>query len=282
MVVLRAIGGFFARIGRWIRDTAWVQPLLIVGGIFAIIFSIPYITKWVQSWFVKAEAGEVYYRQHTLSCEGAAEKNSEVDKLFTYMMNGRDDKDFATNAKKYGEKFFLMFGYDGCPGCETLYPAFSNAESEWYTTFGFDRTTDEYKFWYIDIASTDNEGNFLFISSEDKSIYSHYSMIFEKANTVAIESNYAKHTSDHSSYIDNADTNAHADSKDAFITPTLFIVDMKADSQALDYYGIENVLFNIPEADLPKGETSQLNYIQFLTTAWKQTVLFSESGEEVK
>ena len=40
MVVLRAIGNFFARIGRWIRDTAWVQPLLIVGGIFAIIFSM--------------------------------------------------------------------------------------------------------------------------------------------------------------------------------------------------------------------------------------------------
>ena len=40
MVVLRAIGGFFARIGRWIKETAWIQPLLIVGAIFAVIFAI--------------------------------------------------------------------------------------------------------------------------------------------------------------------------------------------------------------------------------------------------
>ena len=56
MKVLRAIGRFFARIGRWIRDTAWIQPLLIVGGIFGIIFSIPYITNWVKSWFAEGNA----------------------------------------------------------------------------------------------------------------------------------------------------------------------------------------------------------------------------------
>ena len=39
MAILRAIGRFFAKIGRWIRDTAWVQPLLIVGAIFGLIFS---------------------------------------------------------------------------------------------------------------------------------------------------------------------------------------------------------------------------------------------------
>ena len=62
MVVLRAIGKFFARIGRWIKETAWVQPLLIVGGIFAIIFSIPYIVKGVSSWFdQKGTASENFY-----------------------------------------------------------------------------------------------------------------------------------------------------------------------------------------------------------------------------
>ena len=56
MVVLRAIGGFFARIGRWIKETAWIQPLLIVGAIFAVIFSIPHIIKGVSSWFDESDS----------------------------------------------------------------------------------------------------------------------------------------------------------------------------------------------------------------------------------
>ena len=55
MKILRAIGHFFAKIGRWIANTAWVQPLLIVGGIFAIIFSIPYIKRGFENLFATAK-----------------------------------------------------------------------------------------------------------------------------------------------------------------------------------------------------------------------------------
>ena len=44
MNILRKIATPFVAIWRWIKETAWVQPLLIVGIIFAIIFSIPSIT----------------------------------------------------------------------------------------------------------------------------------------------------------------------------------------------------------------------------------------------
>ena len=69
MIILRAMGRFFARIGRWIRDTAWVQPLLIVGDIFAIIFSIPYITKWVQSWFDSSNAAQSFFSEYKLTLD---------------------------------------------------------------------------------------------------------------------------------------------------------------------------------------------------------------------
>lgn len=49
MNILKKMATPFVAIWRWIKETAWVQPLLIVGVIFAIIFSIPSITKWVQS-----------------------------------------------------------------------------------------------------------------------------------------------------------------------------------------------------------------------------------------
>ena len=78
--VLRAIGGFFAKIGRWIANTAWVQPLLIVGGIFAIIFSIPYIKNWVKSWGEEEEVDEdlEYYKNRAVSCEGAEDGTSGI------------------------------------------------------------------------------------------------------------------------------------------------------------------------------------------------------------
>ena len=50
MKVLKILATPFIAIWRWIKETAWVQPLLIVGLIFGIIFSIPSITSWVKSW----------------------------------------------------------------------------------------------------------------------------------------------------------------------------------------------------------------------------------------
>ena len=79
MVVLRAIGSFFVKIGRWIKETAWIQPLLIVGGIFAIIFSIPYISNWVSSWFDDSNAATNFYEKYKVSLDGAEKGESDAD-----------------------------------------------------------------------------------------------------------------------------------------------------------------------------------------------------------
>ena len=91
MLILKAIGSFFVKIWRWIKDTAWVQPILIVGGIFALIFSIPYISEWVSSAAGKTEG--TFYNKYSLSLEGEVilsgndEAKSEADK-FTVTYNG--------------------------------------------------------------------------------------------------------------------------------------------------------------------------------------------------
>ena len=110
MVVLRAIGRFFARIGRWIKDTAWIQPLLIVGGIFAIIFSIPYLTKWVKSWFNEESASEKYFSSKKLSLKNADKDQgkSEADDLFRYLDAYSKDEQTADQEKKFGKKFFII------------------------------------------------------------------------------------------------------------------------------------------------------------------------------
>ena len=68
MAILKSIGAFFVKIWHWIKETAWVQPLLIVGAIFAVIFSIPYITEWVGGW--TGNGAGAFYEASLLTLEG--------------------------------------------------------------------------------------------------------------------------------------------------------------------------------------------------------------------
>ena len=43
----------FVKIWDWIKETAWIQPLLIVGIVFGIIFSISPLVSWIQGILVK-------------------------------------------------------------------------------------------------------------------------------------------------------------------------------------------------------------------------------------
>ena len=89
MKVLRAIGGFFAKIGRWIANTAWIQPLLIVGGIFAVIFSIPYIKTAIENAQIdNTDYDYEYYKSFSLNLE----EGNRADKLLGYLENEEFDK----------------------------------------------------------------------------------------------------------------------------------------------------------------------------------------------
>lgn len=123
MVILKAIGAFFVKIWRWIKETAWVQPLLIVGTIFAVIFSIPYITRWMQSF--AGEGNGQFFKNYDLSLQNErfvlGEVNSDADKmtqsLYEYTLKAYDDaqtktttaNDYVGFTKQYGEKFFVVF-----------------------------------------------------------------------------------------------------------------------------------------------------------------------------
>ena len=73
---LKVIGTPFIKLWTWIKETAWVQPLLIVGIIFAVIFSIPSITSWVQSWDFGSDS-YTFLKDRQLSLEGITDKSTE-------------------------------------------------------------------------------------------------------------------------------------------------------------------------------------------------------------
>lgn len=71
MKILKVIATPFVALWRWIKETAWVQPLLIVGCIFAVIFSIPYISQGIQNLTNSSDDSLSYYKNHLLSMNGA-------------------------------------------------------------------------------------------------------------------------------------------------------------------------------------------------------------------
>ena len=272
MVVLRAIGRFFARIGRWIRDTAWVQPLLIVGGIFAIIFSIPYIIKGVQSWFKEGTAYVKFYEHYQLSIEGCDNGDSKADKLLTYLEDAAEGKATEAQKKEYGEKFYLTFVQEGCSGCESNYAGFDylkdNANKS--ESFRLNDGKDSFKLYSIFMDETDSDIDY------DGNIFDHYvfenhSQIFETACELATDSSsyyyLINQGGEGSSYYSTASNIA-----DKMESPTIFVIDLTEEGGFKVNFGISEVLFNF------SGKDGSNSYAKALTLvdAWNHQGIFAE------
>ncbi|MCQ2772547.1 MAG: hypothetical protein MJ238_04655, partial [Bacilli bacterium] len=164
MLILKAIGSFFVKIWRWIKETAWVQPILIVGGIFALIFSIPYISKWVSSAAGQSEG--TFYNKYNLSLEGEIilesgdEAVSDADKFTSVLVKNQDAiENGATSAEsldmKYGSKFFLVFIKDDCANCNTAETGFKYLKENWSKT-GYAPTASEEAFNMYTISASED------------------------------------------------------------------------------------------------------------------------------
>ena len=243
MVILRAIGAFFVKIGRWIKDTAWVQPLLIVGGIFAIIFSIPYISTWVSSWFSSTNEATAFYNSYKVSLSGCQNDtpNSDANKLFDYMANYTPANDKDADHKKWGEKFFVVFVQESCAGCEEIYKGFEVLKNEWGTgtfTAPEGKKNDEFKLYTIFIDSEET------INNETKNLFTDYffndyDAYFEDIMGIMQENYYSKRAGD--TYQSDLKT---LDNIDDFATPTVFLFDPN-DGDYQTQLGISEVLFTV-------------------------------------
>lgn len=243
MIVLRAIGRFFARIGRWIRDTAWVQPLLIVGGIFAIIFSIPYITKWVQSWFESGNQAESFFSEYKLSLEGCENGTSEADGLFKYMVGDESVNQEEAKAK-YGDKFFIMLTKSDCEGCEDAYKGLKCLRDNWNKNeFSTGDTFRMYSL-FVDTLDSDEEKNLF-----QEYFYNNYDVHFEElASAMTLAPYYSNKGGSTTSYATNIDSLADPESMSV---PTLFYVDTAYNETASQKNRLQvtEVLFTVDAKD---------------------------------
>ena len=164
MKILSAIGRFFARIGRWIKETAWIQPLLIVGSIFAIIFAIPHIIHGVQGWFSSSNNSNKFFAQYRLSLTGADKDDNEfggssdVDKFLSYIDAG-DKKDEVVKMAG-GERFFVAFIKKGA--ADDLYEGLKEFKDSFGKNDEFKDLNGKFRLLtvFTDTTNDDNENLF--------------------------------------------------------------------------------------------------------------------------
>ena len=105
--VLKAISNFFKKIWEWVKNTAWVQPVLIVSLIFAVIFSINPIIKGVKSALNSGNKDGAFYRAHSKDFNEKnflALNNEECIAIFVNLEDS--GKETAYSYEKFVKNFY--------------------------------------------------------------------------------------------------------------------------------------------------------------------------------
>jgi len=254
MVVLVAIGRFFKKIWDWIKQTAWIQPLLIVGIIFGVIFSIPSIVEASK----KSRAERSKYNSYYHNCDyqlslvkdsnGVSEADDFTNKLFDAM--GGDVTAFENSYSKLEKKFFVAIVAEECTECESAKEGFATFEkklnNDSSSTF---KTDGEEKFHMVTMFQ--DEEKYSDSEPEDTPFYDYcleHQDFFEDVGVAAGDTAYK--TNGHLAE-DKLEALATADCEE-FSTPTIMLVEYSANEAA---YLVTEVMFGVSGSD--KNEKAQ-------------------------
>ena len=264
MKVLSAIGRFFARIGRWIKETAWIQPLLIVGAIFAVIFAIPHIIDGVKGWFNDSDAANTFYAQYRLSLTGADKNDgdvgsSDVDKFFTYLQDP-DQKSNLLKMTGNQERFFVAFiEKEGNTG-ESLYGGLKTFKEKWKNAEFADDLKGKGNFKLLTIY-TDTK------NSSDENLFdmvwrNHYGLFEDLADGNFLPKTYYAQNRgyDESKYASNFVVSNEQNEECPIDTPLLMYFDFTEDNPNKDrnpaVNGLSDIIFSVDgDNDLEKART---------------------------
>ena len=273
--VLVAIGGFFAKIGRWIANTAWVQPLLIVGGIFGIIFSIPYIKQGFESIGAGSttDADIQYYKDRAISLVNSDKHESDLDKLLTALEDGDDD--FVRS--KYGEKFFLSLGKEDCSYCKEGVEGFKSLADN-FGSWGLD---GKFNFVTVMLDTTNDDGDYLAkaVFEEHQDFFDVIVGEFAEYDDYALLNNVSE--SQKNSIVSSISKleNAIDDNGEGLETPTTFFIDLTAgDEVEVKPYHVTAIFFNYVDllSTAKYTETTAFNKGKFLSDVWTYQKLFEK------
>jgi len=266
MIILKAIGAFFVKIWRWIRETAWVQPLLIVGAIFAVIFSIPYIMDWVESW--QLSGAGAFYNSYRVSLDGETldnESDSEADALtkmiYKYSVTlpeerGTQDIDYSEIIKEYGEKFYLAYVKDDNSESENAEKGFKFLAEHWndsyYNLTPHDDTKIDFKLFVINASEESSNDDDYDVTANGISAFERYLTVhtdlFNITGETLLDAPYNTRASiddtKYESYMLNPSSSTSSALSD-FPVPTILLCDFSQKAVKQNHAGVSEVLFGI-------------------------------------
>ena len=291
MNVIKSMGVRFNKLWRWIKETAWVQPLLIVGAIFAIIFSIPKFTAWFEAMGIGSSNS--FYSSHKLSLEGetkdaTATEYSEADKLtdaiYHYSFgNGVNpntkysDSEIVAQVKanelisKYGEKFFLVYVETSCASCDEVQPGFEALEKGWNSTYAINDARS-FKIHTIYADDTSSNDDAYELDDDKKAFYrylNNFTDFWEEAAGRLVDAPYKSNASVAESYYNNIETVNCA----SWQVPTIFLIDFSEDAWAAGRFGISDALFGVTG-------TSSIEKAQLLQKMWNHLPSYSWNADK--
>ena len=274
MNILKGMNASLTKLWRWIKETAWVQPLLIVGAIFAVIFSIPKATSWVQSFGVGTSTA--YYMAQKKTLEGETYDHaisSEADKLTYALMKWSNFADQNEDHKEYedyetfyadyqkseekaiidkagGDKFFLVYVAKDNDASDEAQEGFEALEDKWGTRYvAKDGKSFAFSTIYTDEDSTNDDD---YVIEAEKTAFNRYLMkfddlgFFNDAGARFDDCPYKKNANltDSSNYTNFIEAGTKLDSS-SFIKPTVILVDFSKEAFALGRVGVSEILFGV-------------------------------------
>lgn len=241
MKILKSVGAFFVAIWRWIKNTAWVQPLLIVGVIFGVIFSIPAITKGIQGLVDNSNSSQKYLEGYQKSLEGG--ESSDADKLFINYKKYEDyDEEQRKTIPNNEKKFFLYFCKSSDADLTNVKTAFETLKDNWGKNKLYVPNDGlDFNLYTIFTDEDTNE------SKPNNSAFAQFltrrTSFFENVSDVGQKSNYFINGKITKEQCEKLESGEESD----FTTPTIILVDWVKSNDTDEYCeGISQVMFSVP------------------------------------
>jgi len=287
MIILKSIGAFFVRIWRWIKETAWVQPLLIVGAIFAVIFSIPSITSAVNSWTANANADWLLRYRQSLNNEGyeledaietdADAATRDIYNATRYAYGDVDEtaKSAYESLKSSDPKFFLAFLDSSTSDATTITEAFKYLYDNWDNDgYGLGLNDNSYLPFNLKVIYTDEESDNDddYEDQNSPSAFSRYlsnhadlfNITAEYLNDRPYQLNASISDDKYDSFGLNSTSSTEADLASIFPKPSILLCDFTDKAEKADINGVSEIVFSVT------GDTA-LARSQFLVDMWNHT-----------
>lgn len=160
----------------WFKEAAWLQVLLIVGVVVALVVSIPYIISAISN-AVNDKTSD-FYQSHRITYDEYEKMVNGEDDNRTKGAVGNGSYDYGKSDSKNG--FVVMFYKSNCDNCTTMQPHIE----DWYDNFNSKYAENKVLFYAIDVSWDDDNADDAKNNEGKQSLYDNQYITLEQQQEV--------------------------------------------------------------------------------------------------